>query len=330
METNGFKDRLKSIWAVIKKYAKRVWEYLKVAKMEYIVMISLFALDLISKSIVNATVGLYETVVLIPKFLNINNIHNYDAAFGADWLTNAIGSMGARILFCIFAVVASVVFIIVLIRAKGGSKLFRVSLAMVTAGAMGNCIDRMFLGYVRDFIEFVYFGLTIGGSDSFYVFNFADAELVIGVILIVIYFIFIYKDKDDKKKEVVGSTDGEAVLSAPTAVSDEKSVPSEEAVTGDPDETEQPTVEPPIDDPDGKEENAEPQSEQATEPKDAESVDSPTVEPSDGVPQSEQADVKESVETPTVENNDIQAKPVRKKPTAKTGGKKKPTDDKAE
>lgn len=201
---NGsFKTMLTNAWAVIKKFFKRVWAYLKVAKMEYIVMIALFALDIASKAIVNATVGLEDTVVLIPKFLNIHNTHNYDAAFGAGWLGNVLGSMGSRIFFSIFAVIASVMFIIVLIRAKGGHRLFRVALAMVTAGAMGNCIDRMFLGYVRDFIMFEYFGLSIFGQTYFWIFNFADAELVIGVILIVIYFIFIYKDKDDHLKHAL-------------------------------------------------------------------------------------------------------------------------------
>lgn len=193
-DNNGFQR----FWAVVKKYAKRVWAYLKVAKMEYIVMISLFALDLISKAIVNATTAHQQVVVLIPNFLNIHNSHNYAAAFGSSWLTSWMGPF-ARLFFSLFAVIASVIFVIILVKNKGGSKVFRLSLAMLTAGAMGNCIDRMFLGYVRDFVEFVYFGLTIGGHTSFYIFNFADAELVIGVILMIIYFLFMYKDRDDKK-----------------------------------------------------------------------------------------------------------------------------------
>lgn len=216
-ENNGFQR----FWAVVKKYAKRVWAYLKVAKMEYIVMISLFALDLISKAIVNATTAHGQVVVLIPNFLNIHNSHNYAAAFGNGWISDLLGSMGARIFFSIFAVGASVAFVIILIKNKGGNKLFRIALAMLTAGAMGNCIDRMFLGYVRDFVEFVYFGLTIAGSKSFYIFNIADAELVIGVILMIIYFLFMYRDKDDKKhadddqeaetKADIENADGETV-----------------------------------------------------------------------------------------------------------------------
>lgn len=200
---------LTRVWQAVKRYAAKVWNYLKIAKMEYIVMASLFALDLISKAIVNATTGVNQTVVLIPNFLNIHNIHNYDAAFGSEWMTNALGSMGSRILFSIFAVIASVVFIFILIRNKGGNRLLRVAFAMLVAGALGNCIDRMFLGYVRDFVEFVYFGFTIGGHDSFYVFNIADAELVIGVILVLIYFIFMYRDKpEDKKAVLVDGADG--------------------------------------------------------------------------------------------------------------------------
>ncbi len=200
---------LTRVWQAVKRYAAKVWNYLKIAKMEYIVMASLFALDLISKAIVNATTGVNQTVVLIPNFLNIHNIHNYDAAFGSEWMTNALGSMGSRILFSIFAVIASVVFIFILIRNKGGNRLLRVAFAMLVAGALGNCIDRMFLGYVRDFVEFVYFGFTIAGQDSFYVFNIADAELVIGVILVLIYFIFMYRDKpEDKKAVLVDGADG--------------------------------------------------------------------------------------------------------------------------
>ncbi len=198
---SSFKDKLRAFWSVVKLYAKRVWAYLKVAKMEYIVMISLFAFDLITKAIVNATMEVGEVVTVIPYVLNIHNYHNSYAAFGSGWMTDWLGGLGSRIFFCVFAVAASVVFILVLIKHKGGNKLFRVALAMLTAGAMGNCMDRWALSYVRDFIEFVYFGLEIAGSKTFYIFNFADAELVVGVVLVIIYFIFLYKDKSEAKKQ---------------------------------------------------------------------------------------------------------------------------------
>lgn len=243
MNEENEKEQQTSFRDTVKKTFKKIVAYLKVAKMEWIVMIALFALDLISKAIVNATTEIGQSVVLIPNFLNITNVHNYAAAFGSDVIKNALGSIGSRILFCIFAVAASVAFIIILIRQKGGHKLFRVALAMVTAGAMGNCIDRMYLGYVRDFIEFVYFGFEIWGQKSFWVFNFADSELVVGVIMIVVYFIFIYKEKDDKNakqqavevgSDVVADTDvAETTAESNTETADTAEDNKETAETGE-------------------------------------------------------------------------------------------------
>lgn len=214
MAEHSFKSRLAVAGAFIKKLAKKVWAYLKVAKMEWLVMLGLLALDLISKQIVQATMSEWQSVTLIPKFLNIHYVYNKNAAFGADFLVKAFGRTGARVLFSVFAIAASVVFGILLVRGKNGSKLYRVSLAMLIAGALGNCVDRMFLGFVRDFIEFVYFGFTWFGRQSFYVFNFADSELVIGVILFVIYFIFVYKDKHDEKKEAKAAAAAESAEGA--------------------------------------------------------------------------------------------------------------------
>ncbi len=169
--------------------------------MEWIVLISVFAVDLAVKAIVENFLDYDTSVTLIPYFLNARKVHNYSAAFGSSTLNSWLGATGARIFFCVFAVAASVAFILVLIRQKGKSRVFRISLALFVAGAMGNCIDRMFLGYVRDFIEFVYLGLTINNRTTWpYVFNIADVALVTGVILIIFYFLFLYKDTDKKKQ----------------------------------------------------------------------------------------------------------------------------------
>ena len=220
--SSGFKNKAKAVWAFIKRTAIRVFNYLKVAKMEWIIMISVFIVDLVAKSLVENFLDWNEVVPMIPYFLNAHKVHNYSAAFGSSWMRSWLGDVGARIFFCVFAVAASVAFILVLIRNKGKSRVFRIAVALFVAGAMGNCIDRMALGYVRDFIEFEYFGLTIGGRTTWaYIFNIADVALVTGVILIVIYFLFLYRDNDSKKVEFtidtasapepVGSTDGTAV-----------------------------------------------------------------------------------------------------------------------
>lgn len=200
---SDFKNKLKAVGAFIKKIAVTVWNYIKVAKMELIVLAGVFALDMVSKSLVNAFIPHGDTFVVIPKFLQFTNSHNYAAAFGSDFIVKWFGSTGSRIFFSVFAVAAAVAFFLVLIKNKGKSKWFRVALALFIAGAMGNCIDRMFFNYVRDFIEIVYFGLEIFGRTSWYIFNIADAALVTSVIMLVIYFLFMYRDGADKKADAV-------------------------------------------------------------------------------------------------------------------------------
>lgn len=65
---------------------------------------------------------------------------------------------------------------------------FSITLSVIVAGAIGNLYDRIFRGYVIDFImlEFI----------DFPVFNFADIFVCIGLVILVILIFFRYKDKD--------------------------------------------------------------------------------------------------------------------------------------
>ncbi|MCH5155989.1 MAG: signal peptidase II [Clostridiales bacterium] len=189
--------------------------------MEWIILISVFAVDLIAKSLVENFLAFDQSVPMIPYFLNAHKVHNYSAAFGSSFLREWFGDIGARIFFCVFAVAASVAFILVLIHNKGKSRVFRIAVALFVAGAMGNCIDRMALGYVRDFIEFEYFGLTIFGRKTWaYIFNIADVALVTGVLLIVFYFLFLYRDNDKKKIEFTIDSDSDEEDNVTVSVAD--------------------------------------------------------------------------------------------------------------
>lgn len=215
-EENKAVSKAAAVWAFIKKIAVRVWKYVKIARMELIIMIGFFLIDLISKIIVKNVmpVGSSGRVTVIPFVLNFVYIQNKDAAFGSNFIVNLFGGseMGARIFFSVFAVAASVGIMLYLIHCRGRHRVLRASLALFIAGAMGNCIDRMAYGYVVDFIELVYFGLTIFGRKTFYVFNIADSALVIGVLMLLVYFIFMNNDKDAKRKAAAdgSGTDADA------------------------------------------------------------------------------------------------------------------------
>lgn len=58
----------------------------------------------------------------------------------------------------------------------------QLGLALVLSGAIGNLIDRVALGYVRDFIAFDFM--------NFPVFNFADSCITVGAVLLIVSVLF--------------------------------------------------------------------------------------------------------------------------------------------
>ena len=114
--------------------------------------------------------------VLIPKVLDVMNIHNYGIAF--SWLQNVPSWV-----FALIAALFAVVVILALRRGAIHGAFGRWMAVLALAGAIGNCIDRVLSGYVVDMLAFAFW-------KSFPVFNLADACLVIGGIAFCLYVIF--------------------------------------------------------------------------------------------------------------------------------------------
>ena len=139
----------------------------------------LIAVDLLTK-LAASKLGSRE-VVLIPGVLSLSYIENRGAAFGImqgrQWLLIVISAV---------MIAAAVVFYIRRIR-DIQYRYLRVLIVFLVAGALGNMIDRIMLGYVRDFI---YFKLI-----DFPVFNVADIYVTVSAVLILIW-IILHGDSD--------------------------------------------------------------------------------------------------------------------------------------
>jgi signal peptidase II len=139
-----------------------------------------------------------ETVVLIPNFLEFYFTYNTAAAFSFDFgLGQAIGQDGVMIVFIVTTFLSLGLFGFVMYKLKNRRLWARICFALIIGGAIGNLYDRMAFSMVRDFIRIVYFGLEIPNlGSSFAVFNIADSCLVIGVIMFIVYVLFLEtKDK---------------------------------------------------------------------------------------------------------------------------------------
>jgi len=125
--------------------------------------------------------------VLEPNLLDFHLVLNHGAVFG-------IGQ-GRGAVFIAFTVVAVATSLWVFGRHTGArSRLSHVGLALVLAGGIGNMVDRVSVGAVRDFLHMfprreLPFGLHWpGGSNEWFpwVFNVADMELIAGMLLLML------------------------------------------------------------------------------------------------------------------------------------------------
>jgi len=118
----------------------------------------------------------------ITGFFNLVLAHNTGAAF--SFLARADGWQ--RWFFTALAI-AVCVFILGLLRMHAAKKLFCCGLALILGGAVGNVIDRLWHGYVIDFLDFHWSFLSplfYGGH--FPAFNVADSAITVGAALIIV------------------------------------------------------------------------------------------------------------------------------------------------
>ena len=149
-----------------------------------VLIISLVAVDLVSKSFAISSLSFGEPSNTFLPFIDLLLIYNSGIAFG---IFDNNGILASNILLLVtFLILCYLIWMI--INEPQTNKKY--SLSIVTAGAIGNIIDRANDGQVTDFLHLEILNF------SFFVFNLADAFITIGAILI-IYFEIIYKPKNE-------------------------------------------------------------------------------------------------------------------------------------
>lgn len=132
-------------------------------KFNYILIIGLILLDRIIKEAV-----ILKHIEVIPNILSINYVENSGIAFG---LMNRYNSI--IILFNIILIILLFVYLTNINTTNGKIYIY---LSVLLAGSIGNLIDRIFYGYVVDYISIL----------DFPIFNLADIFIVIGMILFLV------------------------------------------------------------------------------------------------------------------------------------------------
>jgi len=145
--------------------------------LEILIVLFFLLLDQGTKLLCAAKMTLGDRIPVIEGFFSILYDHNTGMAFGAlnRWPY-------ARWLFlAVTLVVLGVMLYFYRKERKDMHTLMKISLSLIFAGAVGNFIDRLFLGYVRDMIFFHFFP---------YIFNVADAAVCVGMGLLVLDILF--------------------------------------------------------------------------------------------------------------------------------------------
>jgi signal peptidase II len=133
-----------------------------------IVAFLVFAVDLLIKRSIMLFFAPAQSVPLIKGFLHLTYVQNTGVAFGLF--------RNQRPALILIGIIVCAVVVYFYTRTGKEDKLLRLSLAIILGGSLGNLFDRVFYGYVIDYIDFRFFP----------VFNLADIAINLGVFLVLL------------------------------------------------------------------------------------------------------------------------------------------------
>jgi len=159
------------------------------------IALGVIGLDRLTKALVMYNMHPGDSIPVVSGYFELTFVHNTGAAFGM------LSSMDPKYSIPLFAV-ATVLAVGLLLyfarHARSDEKWLLAALALVMGGAVGNLSDRMFFGYVVDFIDWHY------GVSHWPAFNVADSAITVGVVMLFASVLFV---KGPRKGSEAG-TDG--------------------------------------------------------------------------------------------------------------------------
>ena len=138
----------------------------------FLIVFSLLGLDQFTKYLIVSHYSVGDFTQIYENFFNIRYVRNYGAGFSI--LQNQ------TIFLTMISLLAVVGLSYLLYTSRKTEKLQRACYLLIIAGSLGNLIDRIRLGYVVDFLDFILLGW------DYPVFNFADCCICVGCVLLMI------------------------------------------------------------------------------------------------------------------------------------------------
>ena len=149
----------------------------------YIVITAVLTqLDQITKYVAESNLYMKNDIDIIKNVLTLTYLRNNGSAFGMF-----SGKINAFLVLTVI-IVAVITYIVIRMPVTKRYLPMYIVCTMLVSGAIGNFIDRVRFGYVRDFI---YFKLI-----NFPVFNVADCYVTISVAIFIVLILFVYKENE--------------------------------------------------------------------------------------------------------------------------------------
>ncbi len=151
---------------------------------------ALAALDQIIKYFVSVYLQPVGSVSIINNLFKLTYVENRGVAFGM------LSDM--RWFFVVLTSVLIICIIVFMFKKRPQNKMFYIASALIIGGGIGNLIDRVFYGYVIDYLSISFFPPVC---------NFADYCITVGTVLLLIYVLFFSSYSKSGKERSIESND---------------------------------------------------------------------------------------------------------------------------